>query len=108
MKNVDDSMSIKPTRPDMNPPSAASSRAAGAVPAAGPSKTSETAPVNKDTVTFTSNVEAMLKLEETLAKVPDVDNARVATIKASIAEGSYRIDTGKIVSGLLNIEKDLN
>lgn len=108
MKNVDDPMSIKPTRPEMNPPSSASSRVAGASPAAGPSKTSETAAVSKDTVTFTSNVDAMLKLEETLASIPAVDNTRVAAIRASIAEGSYRIDTDKIVSSLLSIEKDLS
>lgn len=108
MKNVDDTMSIKPTRPDMNPASAAPSRAAGTAPAAGSPKTSEAAATNKDTVTFTSNVEAMLKLEETLAKIPDVDNTRVAAIKASIAEGNYRIDTDQIVNNLLNIEKDLS
>ena len=101
-------MSVKPTRPELNPPSTASTRTTGPSSVAGASKPSAADSVSKDTVTFTSNVDAMLKLEEKLASIPDVDNARVESIRASIAEGSYRIDTGKIVDNLLNIEKDLN
>tara|TARA_R110002073_G_scaffold82892_5_gene197788 strand:- start:4805 stop:4957 length:153 start_codon:yes stop_codon:yes gene_type:complete len=50
----------------------------------------------------------MQKLEEKLASIPDIDDSRVANIKASIAEGSYRIDTDKIVNSLLSLEKDLS
>lgn len=60
-----------------------------------------------DTVTFTNTAAEMLKLEESLSNVPDIDNSRVEAIKASISEGSYQIDPEKIVSNLLNIEKDL-
>ena len=49
----------------------------------------------------------MLKLQESLANIPDIDNSRVDTIKASIAEGTYQINPEKIVDSLLSIEKDL-
>jgi len=62
---------------------------------------------SSDTVTFTTTASEMLKLQESLANIPDIDNSRVATIKASIAEGSYQINPEKIVDSLLSIEKDL-
>ena len=108
MKNVDDPMSVKPTRPELNPPSTASTRASGPSSAAGSPKPSTAESVSRDTVTFTSNVDAMQKLEEKLASIPDIDDSHVANIKASIAEGSYRIDTDKIVNSLLSLEKDLS
>ena len=104
MKNVDDPMSVKPTRPELNPPSTASTRASGPSSAAGSPKPSTAESVSRDTVTFTSNVDAMQKL----ASIPDIDDSHVANIKASIAEGSYRIDTDKIVNSLLSLEKDLS
>ena len=62
---------------------------------------------SSDTVTFTTTASEMLKLEESLANIPDIDNSRVAAIKASIAEGKYEINPEKIVDSLLSIEKDL-
>ena len=63
--------------------------------------------ISGDTVTFTNTAAEMLKLEESLANLPDIDNSRVAAIKASIADGNYEVDPEKIVDSLLNIEKDL-
>jgi negative regulator of flagellin synthesis FlgM len=63
-------------------------------------------PVGSDTVTFTSTAAGMLKLEESLAKIPDIDSARVSSIQASIAQGVYQIDPEKIVANLLKLEKD--
>lgn len=66
-----------------------------------------TSDVSGDTVTFTNTAAEMLKLEENLANLPDIDNSRVDAIKASIADGNYQVDPEKIVDSLLNIEKDL-
>ncbi len=107
MDNVDNTMNVKPPRADLNPGSAQSNRVAGATPGAGSSPVQKTAGVSGDTVTFTSTAAEMLKLEESLAKLPDIDNARVVSIKASIDQGTYRIDPEKIVDGLLKIEQDL-
>ncbi len=37
----------------------------------------------------------------------DVDTAKVASIKASIANGSYKIDSGAVADGVLTSAKDL-
>jgi len=67
----------------------------------------KTTATSSDTVTFTTTASEMLKLQESLANIPDIDNSRVDTIKASIAEGTYQINPEKIVDSLLSIEKDL-
>lgn len=106
MKNTDDTMSIKPPRADVNQGSQAPSKVAGTSGTAAAQNTRAPG-VSSDTVTFTNTVAEMLKLEESLAKIPDVDSTLVAAIQASIAEGSYKIDPEKIVDNLLKIEKDL-
>ena len=107
MKNADNSMSIRPPRADVNQGSQPPTQVSGT---SGPASTpGNKAPgVSSDTVTFTNTVAEMLKLEESLAKIPDVDDTRVAALQASIAEGSYKIDPEKIVDNLLKIEKDLS
>lgn len=109
MKNVDNPMSIKPTRPDMNQSSAPAPtpRVSGASEAKGPAKDSGASSVGKDTVTLTNTAADMLKLEERLASIPDIDDMRVAAIKEQIENGNYQVDADKIVDGLLRIEKDL-
>ena len=58
-------------------------------------------------MTLTSEAAGLLKLEESLAEIPDIDSARVAALKSAIADGSYQPDPEKIVDRLLNIEKDI-
>ncbi|GAB5453032.1 MAG: hypothetical protein Hals2KO_33600 [Halioglobus sp.] len=106
MKNVDNPVSIKPTRPDMNQSSAPTTRVSGASEA-GLSKDPSASGVSKDTVTLTNSAAEMQKLEERLASIPDIDDARVAAIKQQIENNDYQIDPDKIVDSLLNIEKDL-
>ena len=60
-----------------------------------------------DTVTLTATAAELLKLEDSLSGIPDVDRTRVSEIKAAIADGSYRVDPEKIVDRLLGIEKEL-
>lgn len=108
MKNADDTMSIKPPRTDMNQGSQATNQVTGTAGSGSTrASTSSKAGAGSDTVTFTNTVAEMLKLEESLAKIPDINDARVEAIKASIAEGNYQIDSEKIVDSLLKLEKDL-
>ena len=107
MDNVDKTMNVKPPRGDLNPGSAQSNRVAGTTTGAGSTPVQKAAGVSGDTVTFTSTAAEMLKLEDILSKIPDIDSARVASIKASIDQGTYRIDPEKIVDSLLKIEKEL-
>lgn len=106
MDATDSTMKIRAPRTDLNQ----GSQQAGAVSgksATESSKGSGVNPSNTDTVTFTATAAEMLKLEEGLANIPDIDNSRVETIKAALADGSYQIDPEKIVNNLLSIEKDL-
>ena len=107
MNNVDNRMNVKIPVADPNLGSQQSGRAPG-VASSGQTPTQANPGVGGDTVTFTSTAAEMLKLEESLSSIPDVDNARVASIKAAIDEGSYRIDPEKIVDSLLGLEKDLH
>ena len=108
MKNTDNTMSIRPPRADVNQGSQPSSPVSGTSSGAGAATSNKAPGVSGDTVTFTNTVAEMLKLEESLANIPDVDSARVAAIQASIADGSYEIDAEKIVENLLKIEQDLS
>ena len=105
MDNVDNKMNVKPPRADVNSGSQSSKKVEGT--SAGASLGTQSSVVGGgDTVSFTSTAAEMLKLEESLANIPDIDNVRVASIKASIADGSYRIDPDKIVDTLLKLERD--
>lgn len=99
-------MNVKPPRTDLNPASQQSNRVSGAT-GTGAGPVQKSAGAGGDTVTFTTTASELLKLEESLSRLPDVDNVRVASIKAAIDEGSYRIDAGKIVDSLLKIEKEI-
>jgi negative regulator of flagellin synthesis FlgM len=37
----------------------------------------------------------------------DIDTAKVASIKAALRDGSYKIDSGKIADGMLSTARDL-
>lgn len=61
-----------------------------------------------DTVTLTRTAGEVQKLESQLAQLPEVDQARVAEIKAAIDNGSYQIDAGQIADRLLDMEQALS
>lgn len=106
MDSVDNKMNIKTSRTDVNPSSQQATRAnrSSAEVASAPAHSSL---AENDKVTFTNAAAELLKLEETLALIPEVDDNRVAVIQASIADGSYQVEPEKIVDNLLNLERDL-
>ena len=108
MKNIDNSMSIRIPGTELNK-SALNSGQVKDTPNDGGSAVSDksVASTGDDTVTITSSAAGMLKLEQSLADIPDVDHARVTAIRASIAQGNYHIEADKIVDKLLGLEEDL-
>lgn len=108
MKDSDNTMSVRPPRAGVSQGSQTTTNRVAGTPGGVASAEKAASTNGGDTVTLTSSVDQMLKLEESLAKIPDVDSARVTDIKASIADGSYEIDAEKIVDNLLKIEKDFS
>lgn len=106
MDTTDSVMKIRSPRTDLNQGSQTS--AVSGKTSVANTQTQGVTSTSSDTVTFTATAAEMLKLEESLASIPDIDNRRVSEIKASIADGSYQVDPEKIVDSLLSIEKDLN
>ncbi|HLJ78371.1 MAG TPA: flagellar biosynthesis anti-sigma factor FlgM [Acidobacteriaceae bacterium] len=56
-------------------------------------------------VSITSTASLLSGLEQSLSKVPAVDQKRVEAISAAIAAGTYRVDPNKIASGLIQSER---
>lgn len=107
MDPTENTMNIKPPRIDLNQGSQQTNQVSDSDNARVKSTSDTTTATSSDTVTFTTTASEMLKLQESLANIPDIDNSRVDAIKASIAEGSYQVNPEKIVDSLLSIEKDL-
>jgi negative regulator of flagellin synthesis FlgM len=60
-----------------------------------------------DHVTLTDSARSLQKIEETIAKAPVVDTAKVAAIKQAVSSGTYQIDTGRVADKLLQFERGL-
>jgi len=104
MKPIDNNMDIKPPGLDLNQAAAQANRMQEK-PGSNQVQSPNVSNVDGDSVTLTRTAEEILRLEENLANIPDIDNIRVSAIKDSIARGDYQIDTVKIVDSLINIEK---
>jgi negative regulator of flagellin synthesis FlgM len=60
-----------------------------------------------DSVSLTQTAAELLQLETQLRELPGIDSARVASIRQSIDDGSYQIDTSSLVDSLLQSETEL-
>lgn len=75
-------------------------------PAAAPGR--ETAGASDtDRVTLTESAQALQRLAEAIAAAPDVDQVRVAALKAAIARGDYRVDASRVADRMIALEREL-
>lgn len=104
MNPIENEMNVKPPRADLNQ---------GTLKTGSTNKVDDgsakaaSAPVDGDSLSLTHAALEMSRLEETLNNIPDVDGNRVNELMTAIANGEYQIDTDKLVSQLLQAEKDL-
>jgi negative regulator of flagellin synthesis FlgM len=58
-------------------------------------------------VSITSTAALLARLEQALGKHAPVDQKRVDSISRAIADGSYKVDSAKVASGLMQSERSL-
>jgi negative regulator of flagellin synthesis FlgM len=63
-----------------------------------------TAPQSADRVSMTSEATRLQEIEEQLLNVPEVNSAKVAEIKAAIANGTFEINPLRIAEKLIAFE----
>lgn len=76
-----------------------SNAAQGNAPAAG----AATGPA-ADTADVGHTAGLLSTIAEAAGQAPDVDEAKVATLRQAIADGTYQVDPGKIAGKLLDLE----
>ncbi|MCP4747396.1 MAG: flagellar biosynthesis anti-sigma factor FlgM [Desulfobacteraceae bacterium] len=64
-------------------------------------KTAYSAPQQTDRVDLSDRAREMLKAHETIKKMPDVDEEKVARIKARIHNGAYKVDGHRAAANIL-------
>ena len=61
-----------------------------------------------DTVELTSRAKLVEQLEKSLAKLPEVDAARVDAVRAQIENGEYQVDADKIAEAILRLDREID
>lgn len=60
-----------------------------------------------DQITFTGSARTLQRLGAAVAAAPEVDAAKVGTIKQSVQNGTYQIDAGRVADKILKFEQGL-
>lgn len=101
-------MKIDPGPKPASPPAATGTRPAQPQENANASaRTSASAGAGQTDVNLSARVADLRKLEAQLAAIPVVDQARVESIKAAIANGEYTIKPENIAAGLIESVKEM-
>ncbi|WP_024872817.1 flagellar biosynthesis anti-sigma factor FlgM [Tolumonas lignilytica] len=63
--------------------------------------------VAQDTVKLTEQAQSLTRLQQKITDAPDTNSSKVASIKAAIDRGDYKINSKSIANKLLAQEKSL-
>lgn len=83
---------------------AAASEAAAKRSAQTAAATPSPAKASEDVVKLSPQATALKSIEGKIAKEPEVNNDRVASIRKAIAEGKYPVDSQKLAQKLLDMD----
>lgn len=75
--------------------------------AGAPRNEAVSAAAQSDSLRLTGEAAGLQVLERQLGTEPAIDTARVESVRAAIADGSYRIDPQQIASRMIDLEKQL-
>ncbi len=73
-------------------------------PAAPPAPAGSTARATSDSVSLSNGAQALQAVQEKLQKLPEVNEKRVAQIKAALESGEYKVDELVIADKLLSFD----
>lgn len=99
-----DGSNLKPGFNNTGPRDLTSNKSANAGGEHSRTATADTQTASEDSVALSSRGQSLNRLEENLLNTPDVDSARVDSIKQAIAEGRFEVDAERIAQNILNQE----
>ncbi|MDX1581503.1 MAG: flagellar biosynthesis anti-sigma factor FlgM [Alphaproteobacteria bacterium] len=66
-----------------------------------------TRPASGENVKLSSQAESLKQVEQQLADLPEVDDARIEQIRSALADGSYKIDAEKLAQKMLDMDNSI-
>lgn len=66
------------------------------------------AQAGQDAVDFSDTVANLRRIEAQLKSLPEIDESRVAEVRARLESGSYEINAERVASKLARLEQDLS